>query len=427
MRIALVNEHFPPFAPGGAEWSTHYLAQKLAEDGHEVFMLTPNYGATPLEKMGRLTVIRYPYPYKMKPGQQVASFFWLANPIMYLYSAIQLQKLIKEHQLDLLHVQHKYALVGSWLAARWQRIPVLITLRDVGSICASGLCMHQLSPPPKNCGMGHFWWGGCRRQFVQRYLPTNTLKAKIRSHLISMWDGLDLGLRRFFLARADAVVSISQGLLDTYQAAGVKLPSRQMVIYNLPPSQTMMAGDDTVDLDLDLADKKVVLYTGKLSPGKGTPVLLEAAKMILAQRPNIVFVLVGKGNQPTDLPPGIITPGAQPHATVLKLYQRADVVVLPSIVPEGSGRTLLEAMTVGKPVIGTNIGGIPELIEDGVNGRLVERGDSQALADALLDILDDEPKRKTMGQASLNLLQRRYNPDTITDKLTNLYKRLVTG
>lgn len=426
MKLGIVNEHFPPFAPGGAEWSTFYLARQLAVAGHQTVVITPNYGAAAQEQMSNLLVKRYPFPYKMKPGERVTAYFWLANPIVYLYSAWQIAQIIQDEKIELIHVQHKYALPGSWIAARWRKIPVLMTLRDVTLICAGGVCMHRFSPPPADCGRHRFWKGSCRREFVEIYLPTNTPLAKLRSHLISIWGGLDLVLRRQFLKRTDAVLSISQGLLETYKAAGVALPVRQFIAYNLPPPPREVTSTKKVEsLGLDLADKRVILYTGKLSLGKGTPHLIEVAKTILKERQDVVFLLVGKGQKTGLLAPGILALGPQPHQVVLQLYQLADVVVLPSIVPEGSGRTLLEAMSYGKPVIGTNIGGIPELIEDGVNGYLVERGNIESLKNALLDILTDESKRLAMGKASLELVKSRYNPETNIRKLINFYREVL--
>jgi glycosyltransferase involved in cell wall biosynthesis len=293
-------------------------------------------------------------------------------------------------------------------------------------ICTGGMCLHHFNPPPSDCGRGRFWQGSCRREFVQAYLPTETLSSSIRSHLISIWNGLDLALRRQVLKRTDAVLSISQGLLDMYLAAEVRLPDRRFIAYNLPPvahpSDGQAIPNDLLSL---LKGKLLVLYTGKLSPGKGTPHLIDAAQSVLTKRQDVVFFLVGKGQNAGTLAPGIIATGPMPHATVLQLYQLADIVVLPSIVPEGSGRTLLEAMTYGKPVIGTRIGGIPELVEDGLNGYLVERGDVEGLKNALLTLLADKHRRVRMGQASLQLVQTRYNPETNIRNLISFYQETL--
>jgi len=67
--ILFASEYYPPFAPGGAEWSTAAWAAALARRGHRVTVVTPNYGAPPREERGGVTVIRVPFPVKLRPGQ----------------------------------------------------------------------------------------------------------------------------------------------------------------------------------------------------------------------------------------------------------------------------------------------------------------------------------------------------------------------
>ena len=88
-------------------------------------------------------------------------------------------------------------------------------------------------------------------------------------------------------------------------------------------------------------------------------------------------------------------------------------------------RVTLEAMTAGRALVGTRVGGTPELIEDGVNGRLVERGNPAALARAIADLLLDDGLRARMGQASRELVQTRFAPEATLERLVNFYHQAI--
>ncbi|HTI53599.1 MAG TPA: glycosyltransferase, partial [Verrucomicrobiae bacterium] len=87
--ILFACEYYPPFAPGGAEWSTAAWAAALARRGHRVTVVTPNYGAAPREERDGATVVRVPFPVKLLPGPGEARFTVHRNPIFHLYFAWQ--------------------------------------------------------------------------------------------------------------------------------------------------------------------------------------------------------------------------------------------------------------------------------------------------------------------------------------------------
>src|SRR5881396_2020366 len=83
VNVCFVNEYFPPFAPGGAEWSLDALARALAGRGHRVTIVTPNWGAEPREEYHGVGIVRFPFPLRLEPGRGPASPKWLANPAFY--------------------------------------------------------------------------------------------------------------------------------------------------------------------------------------------------------------------------------------------------------------------------------------------------------------------------------------------------------
>jgi glycosyltransferase involved in cell wall biosynthesis len=101
-----------------------------------------------------------------------------------------------------------------------------------------------------------------------------------------------------------------------------------------------------------------------------------------------------------------------------------DVAVLPSDF-EGMGRVLLEAMAMEKPVVGTRVGGIPDLIEQGVNGYLVSPGNEKELASAVLKILEDKDLAREMGQAGRNKMTDRFSAESMVRSIEEVYSELL--
>ena len=133
MNICLVNEYFPPFAPGGAEWSLEALARALAARGHRVTIVTPNWGAAPRAESGGVRIVRFPFPKKLQPGRQPAPPKWLANPLFYAWAALAVLRVARRERADVIHAQNKHSLIPATLAGRLLGVLLFLTIR-VGSI-----------------------------------------------------------------------------------------------------------------------------------------------------------------------------------------------------------------------------------------------------------------------------------------------------
>ena len=101
-----------------------------------------------------------------------------------------------------------------------------------------------------------------------------------------------------------------------------------------------------------------------------------------------------------------------------------DLLVLPSL-NEGMGRVLLDAQAMGKPVIGTRVGGIPGVIREGETGLVVPPRDPFALAEAILVLLKDERKRQAMGEAAKKWVDEKFGVYEMVTKISRLYETLL--
>ena len=139
--------------------------------------------------------------------------------------------------------------------------------------------------------------------------------------------------------------------------------------------------------------------------------------------PDATFLSVGDGELADGAP--IRRLGPLPNADVLALYPIADVVVVPSVIPEALNRVLIEAMTAGRPVIGTRVGGTPELVIDGRTGLLVERRDPAGLARAIETVLTDDGLRAAIGAGARRHVEAHLDAGVVLDRLVALYEDTI--
>lgn len=256
------------------------------------------------------------------------------------------------------------------------------------------------------------------------------------------WTGEDWKVRlyeavdRFHLRYMDRVVCVSRGQATAIRRAGVP-PSKIVVIPNAarwtPPARPDVEAREQLESFVAPGGKWLVVSAGRLSREKGFPTLIDAAQRLLHHLPGTRFIVFGEGVQRPALERQIATAGltgrfALPgHRSDLEqLLPAADLFVLPSFT-EGLPNVLLEASSVGLPVVATAVGGTPEVVIDGVTGRLVPPGDPQALAEALLDLLPDGPRRRHMGEAGRDHVQRTFSFAHQAELYRALFHELRSG
>lgn len=163
-----------------------------------------------------------------------------------------------------------------------------------------------------------------------------------------------------------------------------------------------------------------ILFVGKQFDRKGGQVLLDAFGRVRRAVPTATLTIVGP--RLGDLGPGVNNPGflskqnADDAAAIKRLYSDAAVFVLPTLY-EPFGISYVEAMAHGMPCIGTNICAVPEIIEDGVTGRLVAPGDAESLARALIDLLIDPDKARAYGEAGFRKYRQQFTWAKVAERV----------
>jgi glycosyltransferase involved in cell wall biosynthesis len=171
----------------------------------------------------------------------------------------------------------------------------------------------------------------------------------------------------------------------------------------------------------------------RLVPIKRHDDFLDAAARLQTRWPDARFLIVGDGERRAPLEAAARRHGLADRVTFLgwrrdldRIYADLDVVVLTS-ANEGSPVSLIEAMAAARPVVATRVGGVPDLVEHGVNGLLVPPGDPPAVADAITTLLADADRRRAMGNAGRKRVRDAHGVDRLVADVDRLYSELVEG
>jgi glycosyltransferase involved in cell wall biosynthesis len=175
----------------------------------------------------------------------------------------------------------------------------------------------------------------------------------------------------------------------------------------------------------------IVGVVARLEAEKGHRVLLEAWPLVLAANPEAWLLIVGEGSERNSLEAQAASLGFSERVVftgrredVPAVTAALDVAVLPSY-REAQGLSVLEAMALSRPVVASNVGGIPEMIEDGVSGLLVPPGNSPALAAAINRLLSDHPFADMLAKRGHDLVHDRFCVELMTSQIEQLYDEVA--
>ena len=179
------------------------------------------------------------------------------------------------------------------------------------------------------------------------------------------------------------------------------------------------------------AEGPIVGVVARLEAEKGHPTLIDAWPHVLAEFPDATLLIVGEGSRREALEAQVAALGISRSVVftgrredVPAVTAALDVAVLPSY-REAQGLTILEAMALSRPVVASNVGGIPEMIEDGKTGLLVPPHDPGALATAIARLLGDHPLADTLARAAHDMVHERFCVELMARAVETIYDEAV--
>lgn len=253
-------------------------------------------------------------------------------------------------------------------------------------------------------------------------------------HFSKFTSTLFLYIERLIDRYTDVTVTLTQGEWDDYVNMRVTTQHKMVKIHsgvdiNRFSTACHNTDEKRASLGID-AGASIIGTVGWLLPIKGPDVLLGAMNDVWNDHPETHIVFVGKGLMEEELRRIVEISGKERFVHFLgwrddiwDIMPLLDIFVLPSR-NEGMGRVVVEAMAAGKPVIGSNVGGIPDLIEHSVNGLLFPSEDSAALAEAIRFLIQNPEKARAMGIEGQQR-SKAYSTEAMIKKLDRLYSELI--
>ena len=268
---------------------------------------------------------------------------------------------------------------------------------------------------------------------VDSWLATLAARSRHLPVVRSRHVSIPIRHRRALIYRlADRVIASGTTIKAMIEAAGV--PAGRVV--------SIPAGIDTGRFHDGVSGARVraefggegalVGLVANIRGSKGHQYLLEAVPRVLAERPDTRFLIVGDGVGSDDVRRSVAILGLADRVVmtgfrrdVPEVMAALDVLVLPSVRSEATSQVVPQALAVGTPVVGTAVGGIPEIVRDGETGRLVRPGDSHALAEAILDLLRDPVRARAMARRGQTLVQERFTFEAMMKATIGVYEDLL--
>jgi starch synthase len=286
----------------------------------------------------------------------------------------------------------------------------------------------------------HTWYVGLGGMLVQSIHDVPLVVTLHSMEPLRPWKADQLGTgyavsswaERLAVERADRVIAVSAQMRADITTHFRVDPDRVVVIHNGVDAEAFARTEQRDALARHGVHAPYVLFVGRISEQKGIFQLLEAARalpagvqlVLCASSPDTPELLARLEAAVTGRPEIRWINAMLPVPEVVQLYSHAAVFVCPSIY-EPFGLINLEAMACGTPVVASRVGGIPEVVVDGETGYLRAVGDVDAMANAALDLLSDEPKRLTFAAAGRKLAVDRFAQDVIVGRYRELYVRVV--
>ncbi len=360
------------FAYDGIKRSVVHFANEMQKMGHEVWVGILH------EWAGKVSL----RPELQLPSERVISWDGLGQG----KREWAIYRFFRRHAFDVVHTNTvKMNHLGRWIALA-ARVPCVVASED-------NLCLN------------HSW------------------KTRVEEHLLARWG--------------HGVVMISKAVAESFLAVE-HLPREKVhvIYYGLPirilQSYRRHVGELKVKRrELGIPEGPTVVCVARLHFSKSLDTLLQAARCVVNQQPNVQFILIGDGEERRKLESLCEQLQLKDHfhflgarSDIYEILQIADVVTLCSLW-EGLGFSLIESMAFGKPLVGTRVSGIDEMIDHGRNGFLVPPRSPQLLANAIEQILTDPVLAQKMGHESLAILSERFDVTHNAQRLIELYREIL--
>lgn len=408
MKILLVNKFH--YRRGGSETYYFALADALKKAGHEVVFFAMKHEQNFPCEQEEFFVDNVDY----KGENSKLSELKMAVKLIYSFEAKKkFEALIKKEKPDIVHINlvHRQITLSILDVCRKYKLPVVFTAHDLVCTCPVGSLLTPERKECRDCYGGRFY--NCVKNRCMSGSLTKSIAACVEAYFYKFHKSYD---------KIDYYITPSAFHKNEILKAGITKNTVENIPNFLPP--------DT-EFEISTEKENYFLFLGSLTEDKGVVTLLKAFHK--AETENFRLVIAGTGPEyeklkkyieENNLENKVELPGFVTGEKLNTLRRKAYAVVLPSECFENGPYALMEPMSAGKPVIGADIGGIPEMAMPDKTGWLFESGNADSLAETLKKASSvTEEEYKALAENACEFAKMRFNAENYIKQITEIYRR----
>ncbi len=403
MKILLANKFF--YIKGGAEASFFTTAELLENNRNKIIFFSMNHPKNFSSKYEKYFVSNVDYE-----NNNMKNKISVSLKLLYSFEARRkVENLIKKEKPDIAHLNNIYHQISPSIlhVFKKNRIPIIITLRDYKLVCASYLMLNhgEICEACKNGRYYNCFINGCVKDSKIKSL-LNTIEMYLHHKMLNIYNLVDV------------FISPSKFLKKKLEKMGFKgkifyLPNF-VEVENFKPKYYWQENS--------------IVYFGRLSKEKGLFNLIEGAKDL-----RVMIKIIGDGPIKESLKSvcrskklkNIKFLGYKGGENLKNEIRKSMFVVLPSEWYENNPRSIIEGFALGKPAIGTRIGGIPELIKDRETGLTYETGNIEDLRAKIMYLINSPDKIVEMGKNARRFVEKELNGEKHYQRLMEIYEQAI--
>jgi glycogen synthase len=412
LRILHASDSFQPNV-GGLELAVAELVRAQVTHGHAIAVATPRHPQAPdRENFYGVEVHRLPMTTARIPHAYAEQGRFFFPPVPDPEFGRAFAELVRQFRPDIVHV-HGWILYSVLGAARSAAAPVVATAHDSSYVCATKTLLHRGIDPCSGpelrkclrCAFVHYGPKG-----IPLVAGLHQIGSRRHRH-VAQWLAISSAVAAHGSAprRADrsAMDVIPTFIDDDLLALATDARTAERPDF-VPPTQPY------------------IFYAGVLGTQKGVDVLLDAHGRLCESDVDVPLVLAGPPRRDFQIAdrPGVVIVNPVPRSKVVAALRHAAIGVVPSVAEEGFGRVAVECLAAGTPCVVSAIGGLVDVVADGVEGLHVPPGDAASLAAALRRLFDDEDLRTRLGAAG-PAKAAQFTLSQVSPRLDEVYLRVL--
>ena len=407
MKICLLTHSYPRFPNDTTAPFVEFTAETLQKHGVDVTVLTPDtpkFARTPADHSVNLHTYRYFFPRQLQRlgyantlvnDCELKRYVYLLAPFMFLSGMLHLFWLHRRHRFDLIHTF--WLLPNGFIGAvvsKLCNVPLMVALRGSDIFIS-------------------------KQNFIFR------------------------GMARWTLKQATMVTSVTPAFFPDLENFGVPKEKRRLIPNGSHPSLFPVPLSSHLSVlrqQLSIPERDLIVFAlGRIVLKKGFDLLIQTLPLVQEKIPNVTVIIGGDGTdlerlktlaKALNVSESIRFPGTINRTDVPAYFHLCDIFTLPAVFDpkgnvDGCPNVILEAMACGKPVVASGISGIPVVVKGGETGILVEEKNVTQLAEALVALLTDKPKREQFGEAGQQRILNELTWDKVIEQIKDVYQHSV--